>query len=77
LDDAEMLTPVAYLWTRTVRCNNPNCGGTVPLVRQTWLAKRQNHYVALGIDAESNRNKPPSTTLSLSGIELINEPFGN
>jgi putative DNA methylase len=31
------LTPVAYLWTRTVKCKNPACGATVPLVRQTWL----------------------------------------
>jgi len=29
------LVPVAYLWTRTVRCKNPSCGATVPLVRQT------------------------------------------
>ena len=28
-----MLTPVAYLWTRTVRCKNPACGGTVPLAQ--------------------------------------------
>jgi len=26
------LTPVAYLWTRTVKCKNPACGATVPLV---------------------------------------------
>ena len=56
----DMLTPVAYLWTRTVRCKNPTCGGTVPLVRQTWLAKKQNRYVALKIDAKSNRDKPLS-----------------
>lgn len=57
LDDAEMLTPVAYLWTRTVRCKNPTCGGIVPLVRQTWLAKKANWCVALKMDAETNRNK--------------------
>ena len=34
-----MLTPIAYLWTRTVRCKNPACGGVVPLARQTWLAQ--------------------------------------
>lgn len=34
------LIPVAYLWTRTVRCKNPSCGATVPLVRQTWLCKK-------------------------------------
>jgi putative DNA methylase len=37
---AGYLTPVAYLWTRTVRCKNPSCGATVPLVRQTWLSKK-------------------------------------
>lgn len=34
------LVPVAYLWTRTVRCKNPSCGATVPLLRQTWLCKK-------------------------------------
>jgi len=56
---AGMLTPVAYLWTRTVRCKNPACGGTVPLARQTWLCKKKGHYVALRPDAEANRDKPP------------------
>jgi putative DNA methylase len=43
------LTPVAYLWTRTIKCKNPNCGAEVPLVRQTWVCKRekQDRYVAL------------------------------
>ena len=41
------LVPVAYLWTRTVRCKNPACGATVPLVRQTWLCKKPGRYVAL------------------------------
>ncbi len=40
--------PIAYLWTRTVPC--PNTAGGVhelPLVRQTWLAKKKGRYVAL------------------------------
>lgn len=41
------LTPVAYLWTRTVRCKNASCGATVPLVKQTWLCKRKDRYIAL------------------------------
>jgi putative DNA methylase len=41
------LIPVAYLWTRTVKCKNPSCGATVPLVRQTWLRKKKGSYVAL------------------------------
>ena len=46
---AQGLTPVAYLWTRTVRCPNPACGADVPLVRQTWLCKKAKKYVALRV----------------------------
>ena len=49
--DAEVppgyLVPVAYLWSRTVRCKNPACGATVPLVRQTWLCRKPGRSVAL------------------------------
>ena len=45
------LMPVAYLWTRTVRCKNPACGTIVPLVRQTWLCKKQGRYAALKVIA--------------------------
>lgn len=41
------LMPVAHLWTRTVPCKNPNCRAIVPLVRQTWLRKKEGRYVAL------------------------------
>jgi len=32
--------PIAYLWARTVRCENPNCGAEIPIYRAPWLAKR-------------------------------------
>ncbi len=48
---AGYLTPVAYLWTRTVKCKKHDCGATVPLVRQTWLCKKKDRYVALKIIA--------------------------
>ena len=41
------LTPIAYLWTRTVSCKNPTCGASVPLIRQTWLCKKESRSVAL------------------------------
>ena len=56
---AGMLTPVAYLWTRTVRCKNPACGGTVPLARQTWLCKKKNRYVALKPETSPNKFGSP------------------
>jgi len=38
--------PVGYLWARTVPCQNPACGATIPLIRQFWLAKKKNKRVA-------------------------------
>jgi putative DNA methylase len=49
------LTPVAYLWTRTVPCKNrANCGATVPLLKQTWLCRKggkNSRYVAMRLVA--------------------------
>lgn len=45
------LLPVAYLWTRTVKCRKPDCRGEVPLARQTWLCRKENksggRYIAV------------------------------
>src|SRR5437763_12513712 len=51
------LTPIAYLWTRTVPCPNPTCGATVPLVRQTWLRKKEGNYIALRMTPDHNTKK--------------------
>jgi putative DNA methylase len=51
------LTPVAYLWTRTVTCKNPSCRATVPLVRQTWLCKKKDQYVALKMIAAKGEKR--------------------
>ncbi|MFI6739159.1 DUF1156 domain-containing protein [Nonomuraea sp. NPDC050451] len=40
--------PLAYLWTRTVRCPNPAMPEhEAHLVRQTWLGRKKGRYVAL------------------------------
>ncbi|MDH7515186.1 MAG: DUF1156 domain-containing protein, partial [Bacteroidota bacterium] len=54
---AGYLTPIAYLWTRTVRCKNPACGATVPLVRQTWMCKKKDRYVALKMIAPKGEKR--------------------
>jgi len=51
------LTPVAYLWTRTVKCKNPSCGALVPLLRQTWLRKKKGRYVALKVIAPDGEKR--------------------
>ncbi|MCD6101176.1 MAG: DUF1156 domain-containing protein [Candidatus Marinimicrobia bacterium] len=52
------LTPVAYLWTRTVKCKNPACGAVVPLVRQTWLCKKKGKYIALKVSPDNEAKRP-------------------
>lgn len=39
--------PLAYLWTRTVRCEAPRCGAEVPLLRSFWLSRTRTRSVAL------------------------------
>jgi putative DNA methylase len=47
-DDDVGRHPLAYLWTRTVRCPNPALPEhQVDLVRQTWLARRSGRAIAL------------------------------
>lgn len=51
------LRPVAYLWTRTVTCKNPHCAATVPLLKQTWLCRKQDRYVALKMVAPKGKKQ--------------------
>uniref|UniRef100_A0A7C4UFB0 DUF1156 domain-containing protein n=1 Tax=candidate division WOR-3 bacterium TaxID=2052148 RepID=A0A7C4UFB0_UNCW3 len=39
--------PVGYIWARTIPCQNPSCNAEIPLMRQFWLAKKDNKKVAL------------------------------
>ena len=34
-------TPIAWLWTRTVKCPNPACGASMPLVRSFAISTRK------------------------------------
>jgi adenine-specific DNA methylase len=45
--DPDGARPIAYLWARTVRCETPNCGAEIPLVRSFWLSKKANRRRAL------------------------------
>ena len=45
--DTDGATPIAYLWTRTVRCESPNCGAEIPLMRSMWLCKKPKRKWAL------------------------------
>ena len=79
-----VLTPIAYLWTRTVPCPNPTCGATVPLARHTWLHKplarktrldkKKGNFIALRMIPDHNTKKVrfekvQSTTLQGLGFD--------
>lgn len=57
--DADGATPIAYLWARTVRCESPNCGAEIPLVRSFWLAKKKDRKRALRYRVERPKGQPP------------------
>lgn len=37
--------PVGYVWVKTIPCQNPNCNGEIPLIRQYWLSKNEDKNV--------------------------------
>ena len=45
--DPDGATPIVYLWARTVRCEAPNCGAEIPLMRSFWLCKKEKRKRAL------------------------------
>ncbi len=45
--DPDGATPIAYLWARSVRCEAPNCGAEIPLMRSFWLCKKPKRKRAL------------------------------
>jgi len=47
LPDPDGARPIAYLWARTVRCEAPNCGVELPLVRSFWLCKKADRQRAI------------------------------
>jgi len=63
------LMPVAYLWTLTVLCKKPSCGATVPLLKQTWLCKKDDRYVALKVTAPSGGKR-----VTFQVVESRSEP---
>jgi len=52
--DPDGSRPIAYLWARTVRCESPNCGAEIPLVRSFWLCKKANRRRALRVAQASS-----------------------
>jgi adenine-specific DNA methylase len=56
-DGGEKCIPVGYIWARTIRCPNPSCQAEIPLIRQLWLARKEDRKIALKmiVDKEKRR----------------------
>ena len=57
--DPDGATPIAYLWARTVRCEAPNCGAEIPLMRSFWLCKKPRRKWALRHRVERSKATLP------------------
>ncbi|KUK26947.1 MAG: Uncharacterized protein XD60_0836 [Acetothermia bacterium 64_32] len=56
-EDPDGAVPVGYIWVRTLPCQNPTCGAEIPLMRQTWLAKKKDKKVALRMVPERENRR--------------------
>ena len=64
INDHDGATPIAYLWARTVRCEAPNCGAEIPLLRSFWLCRKPKRKRALRYRVE--RRKAESSTVEFA-----------
>jgi len=55
------LTPIAYLWTRTIKCKKPGCKAKVPLAKVVWVKRERDDkdglYIALDREFNSEINQ--------------------
>ncbi len=63
--DPDGATPIAYLWARTVRCEAPNCGAEIPLVRSFWVCKKASRKRALRHRVERLQGEPPRVVFDI------------
>lgn len=74
--DPDGATPIAYLWARTVRCEAPNCGAEIPLMRSFWLCKKAKRKWALRHRVERCEGEPPSVEFEVFEPETDREVRG-
>ena len=63
--DPDGATPIAYLWARTVRCDAPNCGAEIPLLRSFWLCQKTKRRRALRYRVERQQGEPPKVEFAV------------
>ena len=63
--DLDGARPIAYLWARTVRCEAPNCGAEIPLLRSLWLCKKEERRRALRPSLVRQKSQVPRVEFEL------------
>ncbi|MBI3950366.1 MAG: DUF1156 domain-containing protein, partial [Acidobacteria bacterium] len=63
--DPDGARPIAYLWARTVRCESPDCGAEIPLMRSFWLCKKANRKRALRYKLVRPKGTAPHVELEI------------
>lgn len=63
--DSDGSMPIAYLWARTVKCESPNCGAEIPLMRSFWLCKKAGRKRALKYNVVRSKGKAPEVKFEI------------
>ena len=74
--DAAGATPIAYLWARTVRCEAPDCGAEMPLLRSFWLCKKATRKRALRHRLERSTGSAPRVEFEIFEPKADKEVHG-
>ncbi len=74
--DPDGATAIAYLWARTVRCESPNCGADIPLVRSFWLCKKPSRKRALRYHVKRPKGETPRLSLEVFEPKAEKEVHG-
>lgn len=68
-EKGEEYTPIAWLWSRTIKCSNPACKVKIPLFKSNTLSKKKNNLAYFTVDFSSN-NEPIFNVHQGSGINI-------
>ncbi len=68
--DSDGGTPIAYLWARTVRCESPQCGAEIPLMRSFWLCKKASRKRALRYKVARIHGRAPTVQFEIFEPEV-------
>ena len=74
--DPDGATPIAYLWARTARCEAPNCGAEIPLLRSFWLCRKPKRKRALRYRVERRQDAPPVAQFEVFAPSTDDEVVG-